>query len=110
MPFASLELFAYEITLLHELGVDAVIPRTDEGTEPFHAVYRRETCLPHVLAALQSGARRVDAWFSNVQIRFVEKSELLQHDPQQLAFFNINTPEELKEAEKIVKEQLTEDE
>src|SRR4030042_4718008 len=27
MPFASLELFAYELTLLHELGVDAVIPR-----------------------------------------------------------------------------------
>jgi molybdopterin-guanine dinucleotide biosynthesis protein A len=52
----------------------------------------------------------VDAWFSNVQIRFVEKEEILQYDPEQLAFFNINTPEELKEAERIVKEQRIDNE
>ncbi len=100
MPFASPELFAVELALLRETGADAVIPRSDAGTEPFHAVYRRETCLPHVRAALEAGKRRVDAWFSQVNIRYLEPAEFLPYDPDQLAFLNINTPEELTEAER----------
>jgi molybdopterin-guanine dinucleotide biosynthesis protein A len=101
MPFASLEILALELILVKETGTDAVIPRSNGGTEPFHAVYRRETCLPHVHAALETGKRRVDAWFSDVHIRFLEIEEMLPYDPDQLAFLNINTPEELQEAEKI---------
>jgi molybdopterin-guanine dinucleotide biosynthesis protein A len=110
MPFASRELFAFEITLLHELGVDAVIPKTNGGTEPFHAAYRRETCLPHIFAAIQAGERRADAWFRQVNIRYLDPAEILPYDPNQLAFFNINTPNDLIEAEKIAVEQSLESE
>src|SRR4030042_3245205 len=48
MPFASLEIFAIELVLLQETEADAVIPRSETGTEPFHAAYRRETCLPYL--------------------------------------------------------------
>jgi molybdopterin-guanine dinucleotide biosynthesis protein A len=106
MPFASLELFAYELTLLHELGVDAVIPRTEAGTEPFHAAYRRETCLPYIVSALQAGKRRADAWFGQVNIRYLEPAEIVECDPEGLAFFNINTPQDLQEAERIAREKL----
>src|SRR4030066_1674849 len=41
MPFASLEIFAIELVLLPETWADAVIPCSETGTEPFHAVYRR---------------------------------------------------------------------
>lgn len=101
MPFASREIFAIELALLQETGSDAVIPRTEAGTEPFHAIYRRESCLPYLQAALEEGKRRVDAWFSRVTIRYLGEEQLLQADPEQLAFLNINTPEELVEAEKI---------
>jgi len=104
MPFASPELIVVELALLRETGADAVIPRSEAGTEPFHAVYRRETCLPHVRAALESGKRRVDAWFSQVYIRYLEPAEFLPYDPDQHAFLNINTPEELQEAERIARE------
>jgi molybdopterin-guanine dinucleotide biosynthesis protein A len=103
MPFASLEILALELILLQETGADAVIPRSEAGTEPFHAVYRRQTCLPQVHAALQADKRRVDAWFSDVQIRYLETEEMLPYDPDQLAFMNINTPEELQKAEKIAR-------
>lgn len=106
MPFASLEILALELVLLKETGVDAVIPRSKGGTEPFHAVYRRETCLPQVHAALEVENRRVYAWFSSVQIRYLELEEMLPYDPDQLAFMNINTPEELQEAEKIARSHL----
>jgi len=101
MPFASLELFAVELVLLRETDADAVIPRSEAGTEPFHAVYRRETCLPHIRAAIEAGKRRVDAWFPQVFIRYLEPAEIITYDPTQHAFLNINTPEELMEAEEI---------
>ena len=104
MPFASLEIFAIELVLLQETWADAVIPRSETGTEPFHAVYRRETCLPYIQSALEAGKRRVDAWFSEASIRYLEREEALPYDPDQLAFLNINTPEELQEAERIARE------
>jgi molybdopterin-guanine dinucleotide biosynthesis protein A len=104
MPFASLALFAAELDLLRESSADAVIPRSEAGKEPFHAVYRRETCLPRVKAALRSDLKRVDSWFSEVNIRYMEPDEIKTYDPQELAFLNINTSEELKEAELIARQ------
>jgi len=104
MPFASLALFAAELDLLRESSADAVIPRSVAGTEPFHAVYRRETCLPRVRAALSSGLRRVDSWFSEMNIRYMEPDEIQPYDPQELAFLNINTSEELRDAELIARQ------
>jgi molybdopterin-guanine dinucleotide biosynthesis protein A len=104
MPFASPEIFALELVLLQESGADGVVPRSVGGTEPFHAVYRRDTCLPYVQSTLEAGKRRVDAWFSQVKIRYLEPEEMLPYDPEGLAFLNINTPEELQEAERIARE------
>jgi molybdopterin-guanine dinucleotide biosynthesis protein A len=104
MPFASLALFAAELNLLRQSNTDAVIPRSEAGTEPFHAVYRRETCLPRVRKALRSGLKRVDSWFSEVNIRYMELDEIQIYDPQELAFLNINTSEELRDAELIARQ------
>jgi molybdopterin-guanine dinucleotide biosynthesis protein A len=106
MPFASLKVLALELILLQETGTDAIIPRSRAGVEPFHAVYQRETCLPCIQSALEAGKRRVDAWFSEANIRYLELEEMLPYDPDQLAFLNINTPEELLEAEKIARAHL----
>ena len=72
MPFASPEIFLYALAQLRETGADAVIPRTDVGTEPFHAVYRCETCLPYIQEAIQAGKRRADAWFERVNIHYLD--------------------------------------
>ena len=101
MPFANLALFAAQLNLLRESGADAIIPRSETGTEPFHAIYRRDTCLPFVRSALESGQRRVDSWFLEANIRYLEPEETQTYDPQGLAFLNINTIEELREAEII---------
>ncbi len=42
MPFASPEIFLYALAQLRERSADVVIPRTEAGMEPFHAVYRCE--------------------------------------------------------------------
>lgn len=103
MPFASPALFAYELLVLREVGADAVIPRSMAGSEPFHAIYVRETCLPHVQAALRDGFRRVDAWFNEVNILYLSPEEVEPYDPEGLAFLNINTLAELAAAEKLAR-------
>jgi molybdopterin-guanine dinucleotide biosynthesis protein A len=109
MPFASLELFAYELVMIRMSGAHAVIPRSGAGTEPFHAIYRREACLLPVRAALEAGKRRVDAWFGQVHVRYLELQEIQPYDPDGLAFLNINTMEELKAAETTAQNLTTQD-
>jgi molybdopterin-guanine dinucleotide biosynthesis protein A len=103
MPFVNPQILSAARCLLEESGADVAIARTEDGFEPFHAVYRRETCLPQVKAALDSSKRHVDAWFSWVKIHYLEPAEILPYDPDRLAFLNVNTPEELRNAERTAR-------
>jgi molybdopterin-guanine dinucleotide biosynthesis protein A len=103
MPFASQELLAFQRDLLVHESVDVVLPATEQGMEPLHAVYRRDTCLPAVEAALQHGQRRMIAWFEHVKVRVLSEDEIAPFDPGRRAFMNVNTPEELLEAENLAR-------
>jgi molybdenum cofactor guanylyltransferase len=106
MPFVSPALLAAQRALLLEGGFDGVIPRSAEGTEPFHAVYRRETCLPAIRAAIDADRWRVNAWFDQVRLHFLEGDEIRRYDPRLLAFSNVNTPEELAAAEELAQDPI----
>ncbi|MDD2695915.1 MAG: molybdenum cofactor guanylyltransferase, partial [Anaerolineales bacterium] len=108
MPFANAGLLAAQRNLLLAEGADAVIPRTSGGTEPFHALYRREACLPAVQAALEAEKWRVDAWFPNVNIHFLTPEETRLHDSLGIAFWNVNTLDELVRAEQFARQELGE--
>jgi molybdopterin-guanine dinucleotide biosynthesis protein A len=101
MPFASTALLYAAGKLLLDEQVDVVIPKSDEGYEPLHAVYRRETCLPAIESAIDADQWKVIAWFPQVKVRVLTPDEIQKHDPSGLAFWNVNTPEEFAEAEKI---------
>ena len=101
MPFVNPLLLVMALQVLNESGADLVIPHSPDGLEPFHAVYRRETCLPHVQAALRDGKRRVDAWFGQVRVHELPPEFIQTYDPLGLAFLNVNTPEELVRAEQL---------
>lgn len=104
MPFVNASLLAAQRDRLAESGNDAVVPQGKSGLEPFHAVYRRTACLPLIQSALEAGKRRVDSWFAQARITFISPEEVQIHDPQQMAFYNINTLEELLLAEQIAQE------
>lgn len=101
MPFASAKLIEAASRLLIEEEADVVIPKSEEGYEPIHAVYRRETCLPAIEAAIDADMWKVIAWFPQVKVRVLTSDEIKRYDPAGLAFWNVNTPEEFLEAEKI---------
>jgi molybdopterin-guanine dinucleotide biosynthesis protein A len=107
MPFVCADLLAAQRDALSAEDLDLAIPRPQGGLEPFHAVYRRETCLPHIQTALEGDKWRVDAWFGRVRIRYFGEQELLSYDPDLLCFSNVNTPDEVAVAEQLALQQDT---
>jgi molybdopterin-guanine dinucleotide biosynthesis protein A len=101
MPFASPALLHALAAALLQEGADLAVPRSDGGLEPFHAVYRREACLPHIETALEAGKRRVDAWFHAVHVVQLPWERVLEIEPGGRVFLNVNTPQELAAAERL---------
>jgi len=104
MPFVSPNFFERAYSLLVKEEADVVIAKTAEGHEPFHALYRRETCLPAIEAAIEADKWKVIAWFPQVVVREIQPDELKTFDPSGLCFWNVNTPEEFEQAEKLAQE------
>jgi molybdopterin-guanine dinucleotide biosynthesis protein A len=86
--------------LMVEEEADVVIAKTDEGYEPFHALYRRETCLSAIESAIAADQWKVISWFPQVKVRTLMPDEVKSFDSSGLCFWNLNTPEEFVEAEK----------
>jgi molybdopterin-guanine dinucleotide biosynthesis protein A len=103
MPFASPELLQFQAQRMEAENADVVIPAPEDGLEPLHAVYRRATCLPAIQWALENDLWKLIAWFPKVKVREVTPEEIRQYDPRGLAFANVNTPEELLQAESLAR-------
>jgi molybdenum cofactor guanylyltransferase len=101
MPFVNPRLLTTQLLLLEESGADVVIPRLAYGYEPFHAIYRRDTCLLAVREAVQAGQRRMIDWFPAVKVRELGEDEIRVDDPDYHSFINVNTLEELEKAEAL---------
>jgi len=100
MPFASTVFFEGASRLMVEEDADVVIAKTDEGYEPLHALYRRETCLPAIESAISADQWKVISWFPQVKVRTLAPDEVKSFDHSGLCFWNLNTPEEFVEAER----------
>lgn len=110
MPFVSQRFFETATNLMVEEEADVVIPRIKSeetqksgGYEPLHALYRKETCLPAIEDAIQKDLWKMIAWFGKVKVRDVSEDEMKIIDPTGLCFWNVNTPEEFEQAEKLAK-------
>jgi molybdopterin-guanine dinucleotide biosynthesis protein A len=91
-PFLPEDLVARLAAPLQDESIDLAVART--GTQP-HPVFclGRRRLLPHLSAFLQSGGRKIDAWYATLKV--VE----VAFDDEAAAFSNINTAEELRCAE-----------
>jgi molybdopterin-guanine dinucleotide biosynthesis protein A len=101
MPFANSSLLNAQMELLIKQKVDGMVPRHENGTEPFHAVYQRETCRLAVKSSLDLGKKRADSWFPVVRMGYIEHEDTLRYDPTGYAFYNLNNPEDYQQAIEI---------
>ena len=95
MPFASLQIFrlARKLLLTHE--ADAVVPKTEYGYEPLHALYRRDACLTPIKNALDADKWKMISWFEQVEIHALK----VENDG---IFQNLNTPQDFAKAEALL--------
>lgn len=101
MVFASGRLVVAESLCMAETGADVVVPVNKHGFEPFHALYRRDTCLPAVRRAIDAGEKRAQAFFDDPAVKVYEfdQERVLAAEPRGGCFINANTPDELKRIE-----------
>lgn len=81
LPFANADLLAVCRDILIDSGADAAIPSSALGLEPLHAVYRRDSCLPLVEAALHAGKMKVIAWHSDATVKILPPDLVSKYDP-----------------------------
>jgi len=99
MPFVNAALLETQRDLLAGGDWDVVIPHSEEGLEPLHALYRKESCLPAIRRALDENRLRMVSWLGDVKVREMSLAEIIRIDPDQRAFMNVNTPDEFRRAE-----------
>ena len=102
MVNASASLVVSESITMHQTGTDVVVPVNKNGFEPFHAMYRRETCLEAVRQTVEEGERRAQSFFDKVDVYEFTQEEVNDAVPFGGCFQNCNTPAELKALEEAV--------
>ena len=91
-PFLPEDLIARLSAAMAEKSADIAVARTFDQPHPVFALVRREV-LPHLTRFLQDGGRKIDAWYATL------KSTEVAFDDQADAFRNINTADELTQAQ-----------
>ncbi len=79
---------------------DVVIPETSVGLEVLCAIYSKR-CLKPAEQYLQQNRFRIRNMFRELRVKKVPEKRLRQVDAQLLSFININTPEDLAQAQNI---------
>jgi molybdopterin-guanine dinucleotide biosynthesis protein A len=73
---------------------DVIVPRTEDGLQPLHAVYSKK-CLDPIKSAIDQGRFKIMDFYDLVKVKIVEEDGFLSLDPHRESFINVNTPEEL---------------
>jgi molybdenum cofactor guanylyltransferase len=92
MPFLKSSVIRYLSQQVE--GYDVVVPKTEDGLHPLHAIYSKD-CIATIQKALHENKRRIIDFYPSVRVRMVESKEIVSIDPELQSFINLNTPEEL---------------
>ena len=99
MPFLNRELLIHQINTAFETDADVVVPKWEGRTQTMHAVYKVESCLTAVEAALEAGKAKMTSFYDGLHVIEVSEAEVAQYSPAGESFQNVNTPAELATAE-----------
>jgi molybdopterin-guanine dinucleotide biosynthesis protein A len=93
MPFANAEVL--RLLAARWGDEDAVVPVTDRGPEPLHAVYARSAA-PALRRHLGSGILAMQRVLDGIATTLVSEEEWRAADPSGRFAFNVNRPEDLE--------------
>jgi molybdopterin-guanine dinucleotide biosynthesis protein A len=103
MPFLNARFIRYMIEKSDE--GDVIIPRTPDGLQPLHAIYSK-ACMRPIEHLLSRGTLKIIDFFAQVTVIYISEREILEYDPMLTSFLNVNTEEDLRQAENILRKGL----
>jgi molybdopterin-guanine dinucleotide biosynthesis protein A len=103
MPFVNPDLLCYMAVLRNGDWYDLIAPRVEDYPQGLHAVYSK-ACLEPINRQLEKDKLKVIGFYDEMRVRYIDEREYEIFNENGLAFYNVNTPQDLKEARRIAKE------
>ena len=101
MPFLHPDVV--RLVLARAGEADVVIPRVDGQYETMHAWYGK-ACLALMEARLRAGQLKIVGFFPDVRVLEIAGKTVARHRAPEIAFMNVNTPDELAKARALAAE------
>jgi molybdopterin-guanine dinucleotide biosynthesis protein A len=84
--------------------VDVVVPLDREDyPQSMHAIYGKG-CLPAIRDCLDAEKLKMIGFFPQVRVREIAGEDIDRYDPQRISFVNVNTPDDLAQANRLAAE------
>jgi len=100
MPFLSAPLIRFLESYAPD--ADVVVPLKEGKSEPLHAMYSTR-CLKAISLILSKGRRKILDFYPHVKTVYAEEKTWTAAEPDARCFMNINTEEDLRAAEALLK-------
>jgi len=98
-PFLQKNLVCHILDAI-EPRLDVIVPQTTAGLEPLCAVYSKR-CLASIAHNLDIKQFKILEFYRKVRTKRIGEHALRRWDPELTSFFNVNSPRDLPEAERI---------
>lgn len=100
MPFVNTELLRYMLDQIRA-DIDIVVPRVDGYPQGLHAIYKK-ICIEPIAEQLAADRLKIIRFYDRMRVRYLDETDYAAFDPQGRSFANINTPEELAKAKRLL--------
>ncbi len=100
MPFINTDLLLYMVEQCRD-DIDIVVPRVAGYPQGLHAIYKK-TCIAPIAEQLAANRLKIIRFYDQMRVRYLDEADCAPYDPLARSFANLNTPEELAEAERLL--------
>ena len=100
MPFVNGDLLRFMIAQIN-MDIDIVVPRVDGYPQGLHAIYRK-TCTQPIREQMEANRLKIIGFYGQMRVCYLDEADYFAFDPLALSFTNLNTPEELAEAQRLL--------
>lgn len=102
MPFINEKVI--DLIVSNGIGHDVALPIISGKTDPLHALYSKD-CFEKMLHFMENEGRSLNRFIDSLpdgSVKYVSEDEIKSVDPEALSIFNMNTPEELERAKRLI--------
>lgn len=100
MPFIKPELLRFMIAQISD-DIDIVAPRVGGYPQGLHAIYS-QSCRQPIQEQLAANRLKVIRFYDRMRVRYLDEADYGLYDVDGRSFVNLNTPEELRQARKLI--------